>query len=184
VYSTCTIILQYSTVRLPVQYDYQYSTSTRTRTRNRHHRMSKLAYITYILAIMYSYSYTCACAIVFCCSGFVTFVTAWTPPLLGQRLQPLPNANGVEQRSFPFPSRTRYSTSTSTSTSLAAAVAHDDIPIQPGQIVEYRYSSGTALGIGAIVEPDGNNKRNWKILSSSGQTRSVYPSHPKTFDTV
>jgi hypothetical protein len=73
------------------------------------------------------------------CAGFVT---AFSP------LQPL---NGAAARSLSFPSRT------STSTSIAALA--DDI--QPGQIVEYRYSSskgtgsGSAFGLRAIVEPDG-----------------------------
>jgi exoribonuclease-2 len=89
------------------------------------------------------------------CAGFAT---AFSP------LQPL---NGVAVRSLSFPSRT--------STSIAALA--DDI--QPGQIVEYRYSSskgtgsGSAFGLGAIIEPDG--KRNWKILTSTGLSRSVPP---------
>jgi exoribonuclease-2 len=95
------------------------------------------------------------CAIVF----WAGLVTAFSPH---------PSPNGVTVR--PFPSRM--------DTSLAAL--SDDI--QPGQIVEYRYSSssskgtkssGSAFGLGAIVEPDG--KRNWKILTSSGLSRSVPP---------
>jgi exoribonuclease-2 len=99
-------------------------------------------------------AYTCAVAFVICAGD----VTAFSP------LQPL---NGVAAQSLSFPSRT--------STSIAALA--DDI--QPGQIVEYRYSSskgtasGSAFGLGAIVEPDG--KRNWKILTSSGLSRSIPP---------
>jgi exoribonuclease-2 len=91
-------------------------------------------------------AYTTFCVIVFW-SGLVA---AFSP------LQPL---HGVIHTARYVPSRT--------STSLAALA--DDI--QPGQLVEYRYS-GT-LGLGAIVEPDG--KRNWKILTSSGLSRSIPP---------
>jgi exoribonuclease-2 len=105
-------------------------------------------------------AYTCAAAAaaaIFVCAG--CGVTAFSPPPPSLLMK-----NGVALRPF----------LSSTSTSLAAALADD---IKPGQIVEYSSSSkgggGSAALLGAIIEPDG--KRNWKVLSSSGLSRSVPP---------
>jgi exoribonuclease-2 len=68
------------------------------------------------------------------------------------------------------------SSTRSTTSTILAAIADD---IKPGQIVEYSSSSskgsggGSGSALGAIIEPDG--KRNWKVLTSAGVSRSIPP---------